>query len=461
MKNPNPNPIEPEGEAVQHWVIAPGEKARFWPRFLKEGTIRIGWGKLGDLSMYPSREKVQEALVEIYGGDTNPRNNALCLWQFSRSIRPGDIVYAKQGMNKVLGWGVVRSGYRFDGNCGEFGNVRDIDWKDTREVKCRVPLKTLTKVDRHPRFLEFVKSFYGDKPERTETVTPYSREMALEDLFLSEEKFDRILGLLRRKKNIILQGPPGVGKTFVARRLAYAMMEQKDEQRAPMVQFHQSYTYGDFIQGYRPDGDGGFVLKSGTFYTLCRQAGENEERKYFLVIDEINRGNLSKIFGELMMLMEADKRGPDFSLQLIYSETSDDTFYIPKNLHLIGTMNTADRSLALVDYALRRRFAFITLKPEFENLKFHSALAVKGVRADLIEKIATRMGVLNHTICEDSRNLGRGYCIGHSFFCPGDGDTPDEEWYREIVKYEIAPLLREYWVDDESKADSELDNLLN
>jgi hypothetical protein len=226
-----------------------------------------------------------------------------------------------------------------------------------------------------------------------------------------------------------------------------------------MIQFHQSYAYEDFIQGYRPDGKGGFVLKSGTFHTLCKQAAKDKDRAYFLVIDEINRGNLSKIFGELMMLMESDKRGPDFSLQLTYSETSDDTFYIPDNLHIIGTMNTADRSLALVDYALRRRFAFITLAPEFGSDKFREVLTARGAEQGLIDKIIAGMKDLNGLIHEDTRNLGWGYCIGHSFFCPGKGITPDDAWYQEVIEYEIAPLLREYWVDDGSRCEAELEKL--
>jgi len=225
-----------------------------------------------------------------------------------------------------------------------------------------------------------------------------------------------------------------------------------------MIQFHQSYAYEDFIQGYRPDGKGGFELKNGTFFDLCEEAREDSDRSYFLIIDEINRGNLSKIFGELMMLIENDKRGSDFALQLTYSSGD---FYVPPNLHLIGTMNTADRSLSMVDYALRRRFSFIDLVPEMDSPNFETLLKNKGASPDLIAKIRSRINSLNQVILDDVRNLGKGYRIGHSFFCPEGDTTANEDWYRGIIEFEIAPLLREYWMDQEEKAETEIEHLIS
>ena len=144
---------------------------------------------------------------------------------------------------------------------------------------------------------------------------------------------------------------------------------------------------------------------------------------------------------------------------MTYSETADDTFYITANLHIIGTMNTADRSLALVDYALRRRFAFITLKPEFDSPRFSALLESKGADAGFVANLIRRMTSLNNAILEDSRNLGWGYCIGHSFFCPAKDTKPDKAWYEDVLEYEIAPLLREYWVEKEDLAEAELEKL--
>jgi 5-methylcytosine-specific restriction protein B len=283
----------------------------------------------------------------------------------------------------------------------------------------------------------------------------YSTDEALKDLFIPDKTFGEIISRLRQKKALVLQGPPGVGKTFVARRIAYALMSEKAPSRVGMVQFHQAYSYEDFIQGYRPSGTG-FFLKNGTFFEFCKRAENNPEKDYVFIIDEINRANLSKVLGEVMMLIEADKRGPEWAIPLTYSESQDDLFHVPENLYLIGLMNTADRSLAMVDYALRRRFAFIDIQPAFSMPKFSEFLETRGVDTQTVERIFRDISDLNIEISKDKTNLGEGFCIGHSFFCPSpnaDGIF-NLDWYHEVIRSEILPLLKEYWFDDPAKLEN-------
>ena len=282
----------------------------------------------------------------------------------------------------------------------------------------------------------------------TDKSQVYTIDDALKDLFFSKDQLKEMLAALARKKNLILQGPPGVGKTFVARRLAYALIGCKEPAQIAMVQFHQSYSYEDFIQGWRPKETGGFERRDGAFYTFCKKAATDEATKYVFIIDEINRGNLSKIFGELMMLIETDKRGQNYAIPLTYANGLDEQFSVPTNLHIIGMMNTADRSLAMVDYALRRRFTFVDLKPAFETKQFRSFLEDWKVQSNVIGIIVSRMTELNERICSEKTNLGPGFAIGHSFFCPQE--TEEElgmDWYRSVIRSEIAPLIREYWFD--------------
>ena len=287
----------------------------------------------------------------------------------------------------------------------------------------------------------------------------YDKNKFLQEVYITEKEYDKLKNLILDKKNIILQGSAGVGKSYAAKRLAYSIIGEKDNERVKMIQFHQSYSYEDFIIGYRPKNEtDGFELKEGVFYKFCKEAemDENKENKYFLIIDEINRGNISKIFGELFMLIENDKRGEEYALELVYKD--DEKFFVPENLYIIGLMNTADRSLAMLDYALRRRFIFIDIEPAFNKPQFKNDLENKNIDKDLINKIIEKFTKLNETIKSD-KTLGKGYTIGHSYFC--NRKNLNKEDYEDIINYEIAPTLREYWFDNEDKAEKEIKELLN
>lgn len=268
----------------------------------------------------------------------------------------------------------------------------------------------------------------------------YSSKDFLNDVFISEPKYNALVGVLKNKKNIILQGAPGVGKTYAAKRLAYSLMGECDDDRIEFVQFHQNYSYEDFVMGYKPVEDR-FDLKYGVFYRFCQKAANEPDKDYFFIIDEINRGNLSKIFGELLMLIEKDYRGERISLA--YNELP---FSVPKNVYIIGMMNTADRSLAMIDYALRRRFSFFDMEPGFDSDGF--IRYQKSLNSDTLDELIQRVKDLNNEIRKD-KSLGSGFCIGHSYFCGRTECTDD--WLREVVNYDILPMLREYWFDEPDK----------
>lgn len=271
-------------------------------------------------------------------------------------------------------------------------------------------------------------------------IDAYTKSDFLDEVYMTEKRYENLVAVLRNKKNIILQGAPGVGKTFAARRLAWSMMGEKDDNRIEFVQFHQNYSYEDFMMGYKPVEDG-FELKYGIFYRFCQKAANQPDKEFFFIIDEINRGNMSKIFGELLMLIEKDYRGTKATLA--YNGLS---FSVPRNLYIIGMMNTADRSLAMIDYALRRRFSFFEVEPGFDSEGFIHYQ--NGLNNETLNELISKVKDLNHEIALD-KSLGKGFCIGHSYFCGRDICT--DEWMHSIVDYDILPMLSEYWFDDPNK----------
>ena len=283
---------------------------------------------------------------------------------------------------------------------------------------------------------------YEDDPERP---------------FVATETFVRLVHLLKRKRNVILQGPPGVGKTFLASKLAYGLMGYKHQEQIQRLQFHQSYSYEDFVQGLRPAPSGGFELRNGVFYQYCQLAHAHPDQAYFLIIDEINRGNLSKIFGELLQLIEADKRAENYAVRLTYGSENDPAFFVPPNLYLIGTMNTADRSLAIIDYALRRRFAFVEVEPCFDET-FTDYLQQQGLSSGLVQHIATQVQKLNEEIVRDP-NLGKDFRLGHSYFCTYIPAMDEGQWYQDVLRYEIRPMLEEMWFDQPERVEKAFQNL--
>ena len=458
---------------LQHWLYTPGEGAARWDEFRTAGIMALNWDRVGDLASFPDKESLLDALYTHYGDwGGRPRKAADSVWDYIHAMKPGDIVYVRRSFNEIVGRGVVRSDYRYDEDRSSFRAVRDVEWTHVGSwpLEQRIGRLMLQRLTENTKYTpDQLNALIGIEDSHSsasvderrgnndldEADEHYTSADFLDEVFLRPEDLEQMLGLLRRKKNLILQGAPGTGKTFAAKRLAYALMGQTDDSRVEVVQFHQSTAYEDVVVGLRPTAEGGFAAAEGVFARFCRRAAADPGRDYVFIIDEINRANISKAFGELLMLIEAEHRGEALRLPV-----SGELLSVPKRLHIIGMMNTADRGLALIDYALRRRFAFFEMRPALDHPGFlRHVEAVGSARLEALVDVVRR---LNQRIAEDEA-LGPGFQIGHSYLClPAAGpENPagTDADVTSVVRYELEPLVREYWFDNPAAMDESIHEL--
>ena len=442
------NTLSDKKHKLHYWMYTVFDDTS-WMECQQKEIMVLGMDDIGDYSQYDSKESLRQELISTYDNSTSRKNQALMAWNFANKLAINDVVFAKRS-NTLVGKGIVTGDYIFDDSRQEYKNIRTVKWLQISEWEHpgKSVAKRLTDITPYTDYIEkLITIFTPDELDDVDTqpevdYPEYSSADFLSDVYMSEQDYETLVNVLKMKKNIILQGAPGVGKTFTAKRLAYSIIGSKNPDRVQMIQFHQSYSYEDFIEEYRPT-ENGFTIKKGSFYKFCKLAEDDDENDYFFIIDEINRDNLSKIFGELFMLIEKDKRG--IELQLLYS---DENFSVPPNVYIIGMMNTADRSLAMLDYALRRRFSFFTMKPEFNTIGFQTYQ--DSLKSDAFKKLISCIKQLNSKIAADI-SLGEGFCIGHSYFCGLTAKTATVQTLTSIIEYELIPLLKEYWFDEPEK----------
>jgi hypothetical protein len=438
---------------LKHWTWAAGENASRWEEFYEAGIMAIGWDILGDLRQYKSKQEIKNKLQEL-GGDadtSSKKNDVLACWEFANEIQVGDIIFSKKGNKQIVGYGIVEGEYSFDPSRESFKHTRKVKW--VKNGNWNMPegqtftIKTLTDISGYSVFVKQVRDLVGIQSEASSAISittnpHYSVDQCSVDSGFPKEDIDRWVRSIHRKGQAIVYGAPGTGKTFIAEKLSKHLIGGGDG-FYDLVQFHPAYSYEDFIEGIRPvtiDGKLSYSSMAGRFLDFCNEARKRNDI-CVLIIDEINRANLSRVFGELMYLLEY--RNKEIVL------ASGAKFSIPENIRIIGTMNTADRSIALVDHALRRRFSFISLSPNYEVLTkfFVDRDFDPTTLIDTLKKI-------NNLIND------KHFHIGISFFLRDDL----EDHLEDVWQLEIEPYLEEFFFDQLDKLEpfrwSEIQNNL-
>jgi 5-methylcytosine-specific restriction endonuclease McrBC GTP-binding regulatory subunit McrB len=540
------------------WIIAPGENAYRWDDFTKHNLIGIGWDDVGDMSSFENKAAVAKTLTSTYEkysdanqDKKNPQRVAGMLWKFYKEISVGDIVFARQGLNQIIGCGIVKSDYKFDPSRDEYQHVRDVEWTHIGQWNCPVTMAQATLV--------------SVKPGKREALEKLVNEEVINNIL--EEDMKKYVDLLLSNKQIIFTGAPGTGKTFLARQLAYALTGD-DKENHPHVgfcQFHPSFDYTDFVEGLRPtkpdeNGNIGFERQDGIFKSFCKKAavvrattfqdlyerflqkiqagdldelkqrggapisikeisgnnniilqtvnGESEDQtytvsfrrlqklastfpneealdkiknidkevraiiggchssgywaalkaiwhlklniskdspdqKYVFIIDEINRGDISKIFGELFFAIDPGYRGKSGRVKTQYTNLLEEGdlfkegFYVPENVYIIGTMNDIDRSVESMDFAIRRRFSWVEIKAQEAISMWEDEIP------EYREQAKAYMTRLNAAISKID-SLGDAFHIGPAYFLKLKDYGGDKQGFQKLWDLHLAPLLREY-----------------
>ncbi len=440
---------DPRARRRQVWKIAPGERARLWEECREGGHIRVAWDETGDLGRYESDTELKQMLdsehPESAGANLRHARQLLAL----RDLEPGDLIVANRGKSEVLALGTVSGGYVYDESYDIYRHKVPVDWDESYAQTFDAPenawQQTFATVSEH--LLRRIGQ------GRAVVAAPrLGFEAATDDFPVAVQQ---VLEALEHKGQVILYGPPGTGKTRLALSAALALAGRADAIHAPaaerasalagllpapesddiaqvtLVTFHPSYGYEDFVEGYKPepvaDQPGlNLQLRTGVFLRICEAAEQSPDRTYLLIIDEINRGDLPRVLGELVTLLEIDKRTIPVKLPI-----SGRQIRIPRNVRVIGTMNTADRSIGHLDVAIRRRFRFVEVAPDLDAVD----TSVGGL------DLAAFLAVLNSRLV---REFGPDHQIGHACLLRDDRPLRTEEELAAVFYHDIVPQIEDH-----------------